>query len=48
MAGGQWSVIEGGSVGQNLEIKTKNQREGGTRGAVIDASVGIFFVSVHC
>lgn len=45
---GEKRVIEGGNVGQNLAIKTKKSEGGGISGAVIDASIGIFFVSLHC
>lgn len=46
---GEKRVIEGGNMGQNLAINTKKKSEGGgISGAVIDASIGIFFVSLHC
>lgn len=41
-------MIEEGSMGQNLTIKKKKSEGGGINEAVIDASIGNFFVSPYC
>lgn len=45
---GETRVTDGGNVRQNLPNEESKSEGGGISGAVIDAPIGIFFVSPHC